>query len=95
MGASVHHGHQTDLSYAPAPAPSPAPFCSCTLEAAVFNRQHSFISRTGWLSVCSAHQIIVITLFGGNEDLNSFTRAFQSLQRSSSSSQRHTKKSVH
>lgn len=84
----------------PLPGPCPStfpslPFCSCILKAAVFNRQHSFISRTSWFSVCAAHQITVITLFEGNEDLNSFTRAFQSLQRSSSSSQMHTKKSVH
>lgn len=74
------------------PLPSPALEAGEILNATAIQVAAFIYLRDCWFSANAAHEIIVITLFGGNEDLNSSTWTFQNLQRSSSSSHTHTKK---
>lgn len=53
---------------------------------------HLSMRLAGFLSTLHT-KLLLLHYFGGNEALNSFTWIFQSLQRSSSSSQTHTKNS--
>lgn len=67
---------------------SSRPFYSPVLKAGeIWNVTTVQVTAFGYLRhrlvfAHAAHRIIVITVFGGNEDLNTFTWTFQSLRRS-------------
>lgn len=92
LGASVIPDHVI-LTQTSTPKAAPAsPFILLKCHHYSSDSIHLSMRLAGFLSTLHT-KLLLLHYFGGNEALNSFTWIFQSLQRSSSSLQAHTKNS--